>query len=402
MPVRDPRGEHGLKVRITMEPTPRDTVPNVRPRHNWFAIRKPLTPAQGLTLKVLAFLIPLGLWCLVSYCPYVWHPMVKVTDGGESSFLGVDMLIDKQPFKEENARLIQEGKKPAVGLPANPIFLPAPHEVAMAMYTAFTKPPERQGDTWLHESIWYSITLIFKGFTFACLIGIPIGILCGTFSFYSRVTEPFIDFIRYMPAPAFGALMLAVFGIDDAPKIAIIFIGTFFPLVLVVANTTRQIDPSLLEAAQTLGARGRRLLTHVIVPGILPALYNDLRILLGCAWTYLIIAEMTGTSRGIAYYISQQGKYRHYENSFAGIIIIGLIGLVTDQVLSWLLPRLFPWTADGAKIKRWYLLKRWHRLVAFVGSNWDEKLPWREKRIAGPTSSIELAKERQRPDASIA
>ena len=80
---------------------------------------------------------------------------------------------------------------------------------------------------------------------------------------FSRLTEPFVDFIRYMPAPVFGALLVAILGTQEAPKIAIIFIGTFFQMVLVVANTTRQIDPALLEAAQTLGADNRRLLTRV-------------------------------------------------------------------------------------------------------------------------------------------
>ena len=114
-------------------------------------------------------------------------------------------------------------------------------------------------------------------------------------------------------------------------------------MVLVVANTTRLLEGSLLEAAQTLGASRRMLLTRVIIPGIMPNLYRDMRILLGWAWTYLIVAELIGASSGISYFINQQGKYRHYDNVFAGIIMIGLIGLITDQVLAWLGKRMFPW-----------------------------------------------------------
>jgi NitT/TauT family transport system permease protein len=270
------------------------------------------------------------------------------------------------------------------------------------MYTAFTTPPLRRGEPWLHQSLWHSISIIFWGFTASALIGVPVGILCGTFGFFSRLTEPFVDFIRYMPAPAFGALAVAVWGIDDAPKISIIFIGTFFQMVLVVANTTRQIDVSLLEAAQTLGARGKRLVTHVIVPGILPNLYTDLRILLGWAWTYLIVAELIGASSGISYFINQQGKYRHYENVYAGIIIIGLIGLTTDQVLGWIGPRLFPWTAEGAKVRPWNLVKKITRVIEILGSPWDQKLPWRRKSqpLAMPTRQAPA--ERTRPDAGIA
>ena len=87
---------------------------------------------------------------------------------------------------------------------------------------------------------------------------------------FSRLTEPFVDFIRYMPAPAFGTLLVAILGTQEAPKVAMIFVGTFFQMVLVLANTTRQMDPALLEAAQTLGADNRRLLTRVVVPGVLP------------------------------------------------------------------------------------------------------------------------------------
>jgi Binding-protein-dependent transport system inner membrane component len=98
-----------------------------------------------------------------------------------------------------------------------------------------------------------------------------------------------------------------------------------------------------------LGANRQRLITRVIVPGILPNLYNDLRILLGSAWTLLIIAELIGATSGISYFINQQGKYRNYDNVFAGIIIIGLIGLITDQFLARMRPIFFPWLRKGAR-----------------------------------------------------
>jgi NitT/TauT family transport system permease protein len=159
----------------------------------------------------------------------------------------------------------------------------------------------------------------------------------------SRLTEPFVEFFRYLPAPAFGALAVAILGIHDAPKIAIIFIGTFFQQVLVVANTTRKLDPSLLEAAVTLGARNGGLLFKVVIPGIASDLYRDMRILLGWAWTYLIVAEMIGASSGITWFITQQARYKNFDNVFAAILIIGIIGLTTDLILAWLGRRLFPW-----------------------------------------------------------
>ena len=97
----------------------------------------------------------------------------------------------------------------------------------------------------------------------------------------------------------------------DWPKVAIIWIGTFFQMVLVVANTTRKFDPALVEAAQTLGATKRSLLIKVILPGILPNLFNDMRILIGWAWTYLIVSELIGIKSGISKFIDLNSK--HFE-----------------------------------------------------------------------------------------
>jgi NitT/TauT family transport system permease protein len=315
-------------------------------RTSWFAIRAPLGPRREMFLKVCAFLLPLGLWCAISYCPFIWHPQVRLTDLGDSFLLTTDQLWDPAVVKAENDRLIAHHQKPAVGVPANPVFLPAPHEVAKAFFNAFRQVPS-EGEPWLHQALWHSIQVIFWGFITSAIIGVPLGILCGTFDLFSKLIEPFVDFIRYMPAPAFGALCVAVLGIDDGPKIAIIWIGTFFQMVLVVANTTRQLDVGLLEAAQTLGAKKHRLLMKVILPGILPNLFNDMRILLGWAWTYLIVAELIGASSGISHFISLQGRHFHFDNVFAAIIMIGLIGLICDQFLAEFGRYLFPWMGRG-------------------------------------------------------
>jgi NitT/TauT family transport system permease protein len=258
------------------------------------------------------------------------------------------MRVEKETFEAENAKARAAGKALASGSPKNPIYLPAPHEVARALITAFRTPPRLPSEPWLHQSLWQSIQVIFWGFALSSLLGVPLGIVCGTFNVASRLTEPFIEFFRYLPAPAFGALAVAILGIYDAPKIAIIFIGTFFQQVLVVANTTRKLDLPLIEAAQTLGANRWNLVWRVVVPGIVVDLYTDMRVLLGWAWTYLIVAEMVGTTSGITYFINQQARYRNYENVFAAIIIIGVIGLTSDLVLGRLGRSLFPWRSESA------------------------------------------------------
>lgn len=298
---------------------------------------------RSWVLGLLAFVLPLLWWCAVAYTPWIWHPQMRIVDPGGVDYFAVDMLVDNEVFADENVYAQTEGLKEARGEPANPVYFRAPDEVIRALYTAFVTPPVRKGDPWLHESVLHSVRVIFYGFFFSAILGVPLGILCGTFHFFSRLVEPFVDFIRYMPAPAFGVLAVAFLGIEDAPKVAIIFIGTFFQMVLVVSNTTRLLDTSLLEAAQTLGADRRRLLTRIIVPGILPNLYRDMRILLGWAWTYLIVAELIGASSGISWFINQQAKYRNYDNVYAAIILIGIIGLSTDQILARMGRHLFPW-----------------------------------------------------------
>ncbi|MGK3959593.1 ABC transporter permease subunit [Sorangium sp. So ce118] len=323
------------------------------------AVQAPLRGGAGLKLAALAFLLPLAAWCVISYVPFVWHPLVRVIDPGDTAVPGAyayvaeGQLVEREVFERRNLELSQAGKRLARGERANPIFLPAPHEVGRALYTAFTTPPQRTGDHWLHESLLQSCKVIFWGFFYAALLGVPLGVLCGAFALFSRLVEPFVDFIRYMPAPVFGALAVAVLGLGDAPKIAIIFIGVFFQMVLVVANTVRSVDPALLHAAQTLGARPRQLVAHVVIPAALPALFRDLRLLIGCAWTYLVVAELIGEKSGLSAFLYQQQRYRNFANVVAGIVMIGLIGLATDQLLAFVGRYLFPWETGNTALARW-------------------------------------------------
>lgn len=314
-----------------------------------FAVRAQLSHQQVVGLTIGSFLLPLLIWCLVSYVPFLWHPKVEIIDPGDVSYLKPGMLLDREIFDKEVAKKQEAGEQVPEGELANPVYLPAPHEVAVAFYSAFTTEPVRRTEKWLHESLWDSINVIFWGFFLSSLIGVPLGILCGTYLAISKLFEPFIEFFRYLPAPAFGALAVAILGIHEAPKIAIIFIGTFFQQVLVIANTTRKIDASLIEAALTLGASRVAILFKVVIPGVISNIYRDMRILLGWAWTYLIVAELIGTSSGITWFITQQARYKNFDNVFAAIMIIGIIGLVTDIILAQLGKRAFKWEQQKAK-----------------------------------------------------
>ncbi|MET3105994.1 NitT/TauT family transport system permease protein [Oxalobacteraceae bacterium GrIS 1.18] len=315
----------------------------------WFALGKKLAPRSRLLVGSCSFLLPLLIWCLVSYVPFIWHPKVQITNVGDVDYFQTGMLVDQADFTAAALEQKQQGKLVPQGVPANPVYLPAPHQVALAFYTAFSTEPAQRDGLWLHESLWHSIQVIFWGFLISSLAGVPLGILCGTYPAIARLFEPFTEFFRYLPAPAFGALAVAILGIYDGPKIAVIVIGTFFQQILIVANTTRKLDFALLEASMTLGAKGSQLLTHVVIPGILPDLYRDQRILLGWAWTYLIVAELIGSSSGITLFITQQARYTNFANVYAAIMMIGIVGLGTDLLLAYLEKFLFPWEAAARR-----------------------------------------------------
>mgnify|MGYP003517592920 FL=1 len=307
-----------------------------------------LSPQSKILLGFGSFLIPILIWCAVSYLPFIWHPQVQITNSGSISFLQVGSRVDKSVFYAEAQNAINTGTEPPQGNLVNPIYLPAPHQVATALVTAFTTPPTQADAPWFHQSLWHSIKIVFSAFFIASLVGIPLGILCGFSNKISQLTEPFVEFFRYLPAPAFGALAVAILGINDAPKIAIIVIGTLFQQILIIANTTRMVDRGLIEAGYTLGTNKAKSLFHVVIPAALPDIYRDLRVLLGWAWTYLIVSELIGTTTGITWFITQQARYQNFDNVYAAILIIGVIGLVCDVILMKLGQHLFKWKA-GAK-----------------------------------------------------
>jgi len=312
---------------------------------NFFAIRKEPSSGRRRVLMLLSFLLPLILWSAVSYVPFIWHSQMKVSDPG-ASYFKEGQYVKKRLFAEQTEKLKTAGKALPVGIASNPEYVPAPHEVLSAFYKLFTTPPDRKGEPWFYQSMWSSIKIIALGYFSALLIGLPIGVLCGTYSGLRWLVEPFVEFARYLPPPAFSVLAVAVLGLYSAPKVFIVFLGTFFQLILIVSKTVSRVEMSLLEAAQTLGTRGPRLLFRVVIPAALPYLYRDMRILLGWAWTWLVIAEVVGNITGLTWTIHQQARYRNFENVYAVIILIGIIGAGSDFILATFEKRLFPWREE--------------------------------------------------------
>jgi NitT/TauT family transport system permease protein len=218
----------------------------------------------------------------------------------------------------------------------DPTFLPSPTAVLAKTWTWAT-------ETGLLEDMGISIYRVVAGFVLSAVIALPLGLLIGSFRSVQALLEPLTDLIRYMPAVAFIPLVMLWVGIDEGSKIAIIFIGTFFQMVLMVAEDVRRVPAAQVEAAQTMGANRRELLEKVILPSAKPALLDTLRITMGWAWTYLVVAELVAANSGLGYAILRAQRFLQTDTIFAGIIVIGLIGLVTDQLFRWLHRRAFPW-----------------------------------------------------------
>jgi NitT/TauT family transport system permease protein len=231
------------------------------------------------------------------------------------------------------------GLAPAIGFPNlhNPFFLPSPGRVARTLYDMFA----HQG---FASDVWASTRRIVIGFLISAAIGIPLGIAIGSFRVVQAFFEPFIAAVRYMPASAFIPLLIIWFGIYEKEKIAVIFIGVFFPLTLLIADVSANIPKELLNIAYTLGASRWQVFWRVLLPASWPGILDNMRIGIGWAWTYLIVAELVAASTGIGHVILSASRFLETDKIIAGIITIGILGLLTDALFRWLYRLLFPYS----------------------------------------------------------
>lgn len=169
-------------------------------------------------------------------------------------------------------------------------------------------------------------------FLISALLAVPIGILLSIFGFLEAFFEPLIDFIRYLPVPALVPLTLLWAGIGEASKILLLFIGTFFQLVLLVMDDTNNVRQEYIEAAYTLGAKTKDILARAVFPAIMPNVYDDLRVTLGWCWTYLVIAEIVAANKGIGHLIIESQRFNNPPAVISGVLLIGLIGIASDYL----------------------------------------------------------------------
>jgi NitT/TauT family transport system permease protein len=260
----------------------------------WFALRAPLPRPVSLALGLVAPTLVLGLWCIVSY-----------------------------------------------GQLAPADFLPSPTEVVRGTLQLFI-----QYD--LGTAIWVSTKRILIAFGLASAIALPLGVLMGAFEPINRIFEPIMAPLRYMPISAFIPLLILWFGIYESQKIAFLFLGVFVYLLPVVVSAIRAVPDELVQTALTLGASRWQAVRTVLLPAALPEIFDSFRVMNAISWTYVILAEAVNPEHGLGYMVELARTHQKASWSFAGLLVIGGIGLLTDAIIQAGSAVLFRWREKAA------------------------------------------------------
>jgi len=256
---------------------------------SWFVFRADIAPRSYRALATASFVIILLIWSLLSY-------------GG---------LVD-------------------------PFFLPTPTVIGRTFWRLCVQ------ESFFWE-VWVSTIRVLAAFTLSAAIAIPLGVLMSAFKPLEALLEPVIDFVRYLPVPALVPLTILWVGIGESEKILLLFIGTFFQLVLLVMDDANNVPDQFFETAYTLGAPTRDVVARVLLPAILPNVWDDLRITLGWCWTYLLIGEIVAAKSGIGHMIQEGQRFAKPDVVIVGILTIGAIGIVSDYVFKWMGQNMFPY-----------------------------------------------------------
>jgi NitT/TauT family transport system permease protein len=258
-------------------------------RRDLLALRSPLPQGVAFALGFVAPVVVLGAWCITTY-------------GGL----------------------------------APPDFLPSPTEVLRGTLQLFL-----EHDLW--GAIMISSRRIAIAFLLASAVALPLGVLMGSFDAVHRLFEPVVAPLRYMPISAFIPLLILWFGIYEREKIAFLFLGVFVYLLPVVVSAIRGVPEELVQTALTLGASKSQVIRSVLVPAALPEICDSFRVMNAISWTYVILAEAVNPEHGLGYMVELARTHQKASWSFAGLVVIGGIGLLTDFAIRVAWSILFRW-----------------------------------------------------------
>jgi NitT/TauT family transport system permease protein len=217
------------------------------------------------------------------------------------------------------------------------IFLPSPEAVFRSLVSLVSSD-------FVVAHLAPSALRVAAAFLLSAAIAVPLGVAAGQIPAVRQMVVPLFSFFRYLPVAAIVPLCILWFGLGHEQKIAVITIGVVFQLVLLITYDSSAVPVELIETARTFGLPRWRVLTHVIFPAAAPAIWDHLRISAGWAWSYVVLAELVAGNAGVGYYVVQSQRYLETDRVFAGILVIGLVGWLTDLAFRRVGDRLFAWT----------------------------------------------------------
>jgi NitT/TauT family transport system permease protein len=193
------------------------------------------------------------------------------------------------------------------------------------------------------DDVIASCIRIFVSFFAAAAIAIPLGVLMGCFRNIRSLLNPTLSGWRYLPAASFMPLLLVWFGPTDMAKLALLFMGVIFFLTALILDNTEAVPNEYVEAALTMGASRWGVVTGVVVPAAAPAIFDSMRNMIAVGWTYLVIAEIVGAVDGIGAMMMRAGRTLSVDMIMAGILTIGVLGVLTDILFRVVARVALPW-----------------------------------------------------------
>ncbi len=195
--------------------------------------------------------------------------------------------------------------------------------------------------------IWDSIMRVLSGLFLGIILGVPLGLFMGLSRFAKGYFDPLIELYRPIPPLAWAPLVLTIFGIQDDGKIFLLFMVAFAIMVISARTGATGTQLSKIHAAHSLGASKKQIIWKVILPNSLPEILTGIRIAIGVCWGTLVAAEMLAGTTGIGFVENVARKQSDYEIIWMTILLLGLLGLIFDLVMRWVIHRSIPWRGKG-------------------------------------------------------
>jgi len=221
----------------------------------------------------------------------------------------------------------------------NQSILPAPTRVIDALETLINNGK-------LANNLIVSIERVLKGFLFGAVSGVIIGSIMGLSKTINQILSSLVGILRPIPMIAWIPLLILWMGIDESSKVTVIFIGSFWPILINTIHGIQTVDIKLLEVASILEKSKMQVLFKVILPSALPSIFTGLRLGMGSAWTCVVAAEMIAASRGIGYMITYARELSQPDVMLVGVFAIGIIGLLIDTVIIGIQKSVLRWSID--------------------------------------------------------